>query len=130
MRLIVTGASGFLGRNTLVRAPRDWDIVAVYHQAADFPGFVAREALTQVRPIHCDLTNAADVQSLRATAGEVDAVLYLAANGDPAASARDPLRDLRLNTQAVLTFLEHCPAPHMVYLSSGARYDGARGPVT
>ena len=130
MRLIVTGASGFLGRNTLVRAPRDWDIVAVYHQAADFPGFVAREALTQVRPIHCDLTNAADVQSLRATAGEVDAVLYLAANGDPAASARDPLRDLRLNTQAVLTFLEHCPAPHMVYLSSGAVYDGARGPVT
>ena len=29
MRVIVTGASGFIGRNVLLRAPRDWEIVAV-----------------------------------------------------------------------------------------------------
>ena len=29
--VIVTGASGFIGHNVLLRAPREWDIVAVYH---------------------------------------------------------------------------------------------------
>lgn len=130
MKLILTGASGFIGRNTLVRAPRDWDIVAVYHEAEDFPDFVRRESLTRVRPVRCDLTRVADVGALRALAGAADATLYLAANGDPAASARDPLRDLRLNTQALLTFLEHCPVPHLVYLSSGAVYEGVSGTVT
>jgi nucleoside-diphosphate-sugar epimerase len=73
------------------------------------------------------------VRSLRESAeayGPVDAALYLAANGDPAASARDPLSDLRLNTLAPLTFLEHCPVPRLVYVSSGAVYDGLGGPVS
>lgn len=130
MRLLITGASGFVGRNVLVRAPRDWDIVAVYNGAADFPAFAEREQLTHVRVVRCNLTSPADVRALRADAGTVDAALYLAANGDPAASARDPLRDLELNTVAVLTFLEHCPVPHLVYLSSGAVYDGLSGIVT
>jgi nucleoside-diphosphate-sugar epimerase len=133
MRLLVTGASGFLGRNVLTQAPRDWDIVAVYHDAHDFPEFVALEGLDRVRVVRCDLTNASDVSALRATAehtGPVDAALYLAANGDPAASARDPLRDLQLNTVALLTFLEYCPVPRLVYLSSGAVYDGLSGIVT
>ena len=130
MRLLVTGASGFIGRNTLVRAPRDWEIVAVYHGADDFPAFLEREQLRHVSAVRCDLTVPSDAQALRAAAGEVDAALYLAANGDPAASAADPLRDLRLNTVALLTFLEHCPVPHLVYLSSGAVYDGSAGVVT
>src|SRR6266542_4848029 len=130
MRLIITGASGFLGRNALVCAPRDWEIVATYCDAADFPSFVEREQLVRVRPVRCDLSKPADVAALRAAAGDVDAALYMAANGDPAASARDPLRDLRLNTQALLTFLEHCPVPRLVYLSSGAVYDGLSGTVT
>jgi nucleoside-diphosphate-sugar epimerase len=128
MRLLLTGASGFIGRNLLVRAPRDWDIVAVYNRATDFPGFIEGEH--HVRAVRCDLTVPSDVQALRATAGDVDGALYLAANGDPAASAHDPLRDLQSNTVALLTFLEHCPVPHLVYLSSGAVYDGLSGVVT
>jgi UDP-glucose 4-epimerase len=57
-------------------------------------------------------------------------VLYLAANGDPAVSAERPVWDLESNTTAFVTFLEHCPADHVVYLSSGAVYDGLDGPVT
>src|SRR5262249_48929472 len=125
-----TGASGFLGRNVLRRAPRDWEIVAVYNRAADFPSFLVQERLDHVRAVRCDLTAPADVQVMGQGLTGTDAAVYLAANGDPAASARDPLRDLQLNTVALLTFLEHCPVPHLVYLSSGAVYDGLHGVVT
>jgi UDP-glucose 4-epimerase len=37
--------------------------------------------------------------------------------------------DLQSNTAALVTFLEHCPADHVVYLSSGAVYDGLDGAV-
>src|SRR5262249_37131017 len=101
-----------------------------FNQAVDFPSFVDRERLDRVRTVRCDLTDPADVRLLRERAGPVDAALYLAANGDPAASARDPLRDLRLNTQAVLTFLEHCPVPHRVCGAGGAGTGGRGGAVT
>jgi nucleoside-diphosphate-sugar epimerase len=130
MRLLLTGASGFIGRNLLERAPRDWDIVAVYNGATDFPGFIEGKGLRHVRPVRCDLTVPSEVRALRAEAGDADGALYLAANGDPAASAHDPLRDLQLNTVALLTFLEHCPVPSLVYLSSGAVYDGLSGEVS
>jgi UDP-glucose 4-epimerase len=62
--------------------------------------------------------------------GRADAGLYLAANGDPAASAERPRWDLESNTVALVTFLEHCPVDHLVYLSSGAVYDGLIGAVS
>src|SRR5262249_29187568 len=111
----------------------DWDVVAVYHADDTFEGFVREMSLGHVRAARCDLTCAADVRRLREAAearGPVDAALYLAANGDPAASAPEPLLDLSPTTVAPLTFLEHCPVPRLVYLSSGAVYDGLGGDVS
>lgn len=130
MRLVVTGASGFIGRNVLLRAPRDWELVAVAHQTPGLEAFVARHQLTNVRVVRCDLTDAAAVRALAVESGRADAGLYLAANGDPAASAERPRWDLESNTVALVTFLEHCPVDHLVYLSSGAVYDGLIGAVS
>jgi nucleoside-diphosphate-sugar epimerase len=131
MRVVVTGASGFLGHNVLLRAPRDWEIVALYHQTPGLEQFVADHGLRHVRPVKCNLLAAADMQAVtRLLGGSVDAVLYLAANGDPAASAERPRWDLERNTVALVTFLEHCPTGHLVYASSGAVYDGLKGDVT
>lgn len=130
MRLIVTGASGFIGHNVLLRAPRDWEIVAVYHRTPGLEAFVAQHGLSHVRPVQADLVDPAAVKRIAALCGgRADAVLYLAANGDPAASAERPVWDLESNTTAFVTFLEHCPADHVVYLSSGAVYDGLDGAV-
>jgi UDP-glucose 4-epimerase len=131
MRVIVTGASGFIGRNVLLRAPRDWHITAVHHRDASLGRFVESHALSHVTAVRCDLLNVDDVRALAATVGRrADAVLYLAANGDPAASVERPRWDLESNAVALVNFLEHCPVEHVVYVSSGAVYDGLVGPVS
>ena len=131
MKVVITGASGFIGHNVLLRAPREWEIVAVYHQTAGLETFVKDQGLTNVRPVKCDLLDESSVTALaQSIDGRPDAMLYLAANGDPAASAERPRWDLESNTLALVTCLEHCPADHVVYVSSGAVYDGLLGPVS
>lgn len=131
MNLVVTGASGFIGHNVLLRAPRDWNVFAVYRSTPNLDAFVKQHGLTNVRPVKCDLLSAADVSALARTVGaRPDAMLYLAANGDPAVSARRPRWDLESNTVAFVNTLEQCPADHVVYVSSGAVYDGLHGAVT
>jgi nucleoside-diphosphate-sugar epimerase len=129
MNVLLTGASGFIGRNVLLRAPRAWRITAVYH-SQPIEGFVHQHGLDFVTPVACDLTNPPAVDRLVASTGAVDAVLYLAANGDPAASASRPAWDLHLNTVAPLTLLERLRGGRFVYISSGAVYDGLAGDVT
>lgn len=129
MRVLLTGASGFIGHHVLLRAPRDWELFALYHNTPGLDAFVGRHGLTHVRPLRCDLTNRDEVAALVKTTGAVDACLYLAANGDPARSAERPAWDLALNTLAPVTLLEQLRAGHVVYVSSGAVYDGLSGPV-
>jgi len=130
MIVVVTGASGFIGHNVLLRAPRDWNIFAVYRSTSGLDAFVKQHGLTNVTPVKCDLMSATDVNALSRLIGKKpDAMLYLAANGDPAASSKRPRWDLESNTVAFVNTLEQCPADHVVYLSSGAVYDGLTGEV-
>jgi nucleoside-diphosphate-sugar epimerase len=131
MHLVVTGASGFIGRNVLRRAPREWQITAVAHQSPGLEAFVRDHRLDHVRVVRCDLRVPEQVRAAAAAMeGPADAALYLAANGDPARSSLDPGHDLGANAVALVTFLEHWPVRHLVYLSSGAVYDGLSGTVT
>jgi nucleoside-diphosphate-sugar epimerase len=130
MKVLVTGASGFIGHNVLLRAPRDWQVTAMYHSTAGLESFAAQHGLRNVDAVRCDLTNAAALAEFARRHASFDACLYLAANGDPAKSADRPAWDLTLNTLALVTLLEHVAFGHFVYVSSGAVYDGLRGDVS
>ena len=73
MRLLVTGASGFIGQNVLLRVPPEWQVFAVYHSTPGLDRFVSDHALTNVTPVRCDLTDAADVRELVRRTGASDA---------------------------------------------------------
>lgn len=136
MRLVVTGANGFLGRNALLHLPHDWQIAALYRpQNPVLPAFVDRYQLSHVTPIACDLSNAeqvaAAVHNIERTLGAApwDACLYLASNTDIPGSLDHPVNDLTINTIGLLHTLAHWPFDHLVYLSSGAVYADLPGIV-
>lgn len=131
MTLLLTGASGFLGRNVLLRAPADWRIVALYARDQAFPAFVAALNRPNITPVKCDLGKVEDIAALIGEHGsEWEACLYLAAKVDIPWSVRAPKDDLLANTVPLLNLLEGIRAEKFVYFSSGAVYDGLSGEVT
>jgi len=131
MRFLLTGASGFIGRNFLLSIPKRWKTVAVYHRSKDFIPFLRQKGLRQVQPVRCDLTDEMRLKRQKTlTKGIFDACLYLAANGDPTLSVTDPMRDLQMTVFTLLHFLSHVKVKRLLYVSSGAVYDGNRGWVS
>jgi len=130
MNLLVTGASGFLGRNLLLRAPADWHIVALYHRDSRFRHFVAGLDRPNIVPAQCDLASTPDVvRFAREHGAEWDSCLYLAGKVDIPWSVREPKGDLLANTIPVLNLLNLIRVEKLVYFSSGAVYDGHVGEV-
>lgn len=131
MRLLVTGASGFIGKNFLLGASREWEIVATYLATTGFPDFLNTMGLHHVLPVRCDLTESEEVEALAKEHGsEFEAILFLAANGDPVRSVAEPAWDLRAHTLSLVSLLERIQCRRLVYLSSGAVYEGLRGLVS
>jgi len=130
MDIILTGASGFLGRNFLLRAPADWRILALYRNDAAFPQFVCDLHRPNVAAAQCDLADAAQVAALAGRYGrEWESCLYLSAKVDIPWSVREPKEDLLQNTVPLLNLLEAFHFGRFVYFSSGAVYDGLKGEV-
>lgn len=130
MKIIVTGASGFIGKNLLFGLPKNWDIVAVYNSNESFPKFLLDKNLDHIKPVKIDFLNKKSLQDfLDTNDNDFDACVYLAANGDPAVSVANPKYDLETNTIALINFLDHFLIKRFIYFSSGAVYDGLAGKV-
>ena len=130
MKLLVTGASGFVGRNLLLAAPREWAVTATYNRDAAFLEFVRARDLAHVTPLRLDLADAGAIAALDEKRRSYDACVYLAANGDPAYSDHAPADDLRANAQSMVNVVNACRFGHLLFFSSGAVYDGLQGTVT
>ena len=130
MRLLVTGASGFLGRNFLLSLDPSWTVDAVYLKDNNFPGFLARSGLQHVSLHRCDLSDAEQVRALADVLPKrFDTILYLAADPSPVTSKADPAADSMSGPVGFTTLLSSVHSDRLVYLSSGAVYEGLCGEV-
>jgi nucleoside-diphosphate-sugar epimerase len=129
MKLLVTGASGFVGRNLLLALPRDWQVTATYHRDAPFPEWLRKRELAHVAALRLDLADAGAFAALDSKQRAFDSCVYLAANGDPAYSDHAAADDLRANAVAIVNALGACTFGHLLFFSSGAVYDGLQGAV-
>jgi len=124
----VTGASGFIGRNLLLRIPEEWDVVATYNKSEDFVRFVAQNALHNVHAVKVDLTNPS--QTKKKLGKMFDYGICLAANTDWQLFLKSPAKDLQMTAQTLLNTLEAAKIENLVFVSSGAVYNGLTGPVS
>src|SRR5258708_20558137 len=121
MKVLVTGASGSIGKNVLLAAPPEWEVVATYRRDDSFPDFLRKHALAKVAALRIDLGDAAEAKQL-GKHGAFDACIHLAANGDPAYSTRDPAEDLRSSAVALLKVATNPTFAHFVSFSSAPLY--------
>lgn len=123
MKLLVTGATGFLGwRTTILLRARGHDVVALAR-----PGGAHRAAPDALDAVRLD---AGDPRARELIAG-CTAVLHFAGVPDPARARADPARAVRENAGTTLNLLEGCRehGAGLVYPSTvRAARDDARDP--
>jgi len=130
-KVIVTGASGFIGKNLILNLPEDWETVALYNRSVDFPDFVSSHAVENCIPAKCDLTDhQAVINTAKRVGKDFDICIYLAANGNPSLSVGNPKNDLQTNAIGLIYFIENFSIQRFIYMSSGAVYDGLQGDVS
>ncbi len=100
MRVLVTGATGFLGsRSCALLAERGHYVVAVAR-----PGGAARSAAAELEVVRMD----AGVPEARELVAGCDAVFHFAGVPDPARAREDPARAIRENAGSTLNLLDAC----------------------
>ncbi len=130
MRIAITGAGGFIGKNLLLDLSRDHHLLAL-DRAPGLGEFIRDRGLDNAAAATVDLNDLSALDLLADEKGEEwDAVIYLAGNGDPAYSVSHPEVDLTDTVLGLLNFCQHFRAGKLIYFSSGAVYDGLSGPVS
>lgn len=129
MKVLVVGASGFIGKNLALRLPKEWDSVGTFNRNLDFPNFITEHHL-RMRPVQLDLRDKSNVARILENLGSFDACIYLAADNDAGQLLEHPRRDVENNVIALLNFLDSFRGGKLVYLSSGSVYTGLSGSVS
>jgi len=118
VRVLVTGAGGFIGQNVLRMRPPSWDVVALSRQ--DIPSG-PRLKIARMPDSGWELP--------AALGDEFDAVVHLAGNADHGLAARSPWLDLQATGVYGAAILSQVRTRRIVLLSSAAVYAGLSGMV-
>ena len=127
MRVLVTGATGFLGREvTHQLTAAGHEVVALTRGTSTVPD--------GSHSVHGDLTDLASVRNALAQAGPVEAVCHLAALTQARESRQHPLPYWNINTAGTLRILQaladQATPVRVILASSGAVYGtGQSGPI-
>lgn len=120
MRILITGASGYLGQHLLAAlSPTNHIIVGTYNGLKSFTDDFPR--------VDCRQLDVADGEAVSAMLADVnpDCVVHLAAVSSPAACERDPERSRAINVPMAL--IEALPAhATLIFLSTDQVYDGLK----
>lgn len=132
MKVLVTGISGFIGRNFLECAPKDLEIIGIYNKSSDIEKFVRGKKLKNARLYRCDLTDKEQVENLFGKIGKnFENCIYLAANVNVPLSITNPVEDLKTTVQGLVNFLQSCgKISKFILMSSATVYEGSRGIAT
>lgn len=127
MKILVLGASGFVGRNLVLALPKDWDVTAIYYYSLDFPEWVKKNCPT-LKIKKCDLSNRWIITH-ELGKEMFDVTVSLIANRNPSESFENPFRDFKDNALAVFNSLFYTSSKKFIFFSSGLIYEGRIGLV-
>lgn len=120
-KLLITGASGFLGWNLCQKARQDWEVYGTYHSH--------EIAISQVNLIKLDLT---DWQALRQLFAEIKpaAVIHTAAQSKPNFCQQHPEESYLINVTAPVNIASLCADAQIpcAFTSTDLVFDGLQPP--
>jgi nucleoside-diphosphate-sugar epimerase len=117
LRVLVTGAGGFIGSNLRARAPEDWDLTGLSRRTdgASSAGLVRTPAADE--PLPPQLARGFDV------------IVHLAGNANHGLAEQEPWADLTATGVLAASILGRISTKRIVLLSSAAVYAGLSGRV-
>lgn len=128
-KILLTGASGFIGKNFIKLLPENCEVYAIYNSNPYFLDFIESMSDKKVHAYKLDLVDLEQMRTSELSKVQFDVCLFLSANGDPAYSVDYAIDDLQKNTMAVMNTIECFNIKSFIYFSSGAVYDHLSGAV-
>lgn len=130
MSILIVGASGFIGKNLLLKTPKDWKIFGIYQTDKTFLEFLEKNKLSNVHPLRCNLENVVEIKSALEKLEKIDVCVYLAANTNVRQLCEDSTLDVSTNIAPLMNFLKYFRGRRLIFFSSGAVYMGLKGQVS
>lgn len=118
LRVLITGAAGFIGRRFLANRHEGWSVVALSRSPVD-----PRPDVTPAR------WSGPDDELPAPASGEFDVTIHLAGSSDHGLASREPWRDAQATAVTGAAILGRVRTRRIVLLSSAAVYAGLDGQV-